>query len=209
MKRLFDIIVSFLGLILLFPLFLIISVLIKFTSEGPIFYISERIGIHKKPFNLIKFRSMVPNSDTKGSLNVGLNDFRVTKFGKFLRSSKIDEIPQLINVFLGQMSLVGPRPDLKAFTDLYNKEEIMILSIKPGITDWASLLNVDQYKNFPDDENLDQYFIENIRPNKVKLQIYYLKNKNFFLDLEILIWTFLIVFLKVKFLPNKITRLLK
>jgi lipopolysaccharide/colanic/teichoic acid biosynthesis glycosyltransferase len=152
---------------------------------------------------------MVPNSDTKGSLNVGLNDFRVTKFGKFLRSSKIDEIPQLINVFLGQMSLVGPRPDLKAFTDLYNKEEIMILSIKPGITDWASLLNVDQYKNFPDDENLDQYFIENIRPNKVKLQIYYLKNKNFFLDLEILIWTFLIVFLKVKFLPNKITRLLK
>lgn len=208
MKRLFDLFVSILGLIILSPFIIFISIIIILSSKGPIFYISNRIGKNEILFKLIKFRTMLPNSDKKGSLNVRLNDTRVTRIGKVLRATKLDEIPQLFNVLIGHMSLVGPRPDVKAYTDLYSKEEKKILSLKPGMTDWASLVNAFQYKEFNKVDDPDTYFLEKIRPNKVKLQLYYLTNNNFILDIEILIWTFLIVFLRVKKLPRKITKLL-
>jgi len=208
MKRPFDILVSFLGILILSPILLLISFIIKLSSKGPIFYLSERVGKDEKTFKLIKFRTMKPNSEKNGSLNVGLNDTRVTKIGKFLRSSKIDEIPQLFNVFFGQMSLVGPRPDIKNFTNLYSKDEKKILSLKPGMTDWASLVNAFQYKEFNKVNDPDKYFLERIRPIKVKLQLYYLTHKNFLLDFEIIIWTFLIVIFRFKKLPKKITKLL-
>jgi lipopolysaccharide/colanic/teichoic acid biosynthesis glycosyltransferase len=208
MKRLFDILVSFFAILILSPVLILITILIQLTSNGPIFYFSERIGKAEKPFKLIKFRTMRPNSDKNGAFNVGLNDNRVTKIGKFLRASKLDEIPQLFNVILGQMSLVGPRPDIKNFTNLYSQDEKKILSLKPGITDWASLVNAFQYKEFNKVTDPDKYFLEKVRPTKVKLQLYYLQNNNFLLDLEILIWTFLILFLRFKKLPKKITILL-
>jgi len=208
MKRTFDIIISFLGLLILSPIIIFVSLIVKLTSNGPVFYLSDRVGKNEKTFKLVKFRSMKDNSEKKGSLNVGLNDPRVTKIGKFLRSSKIDEIPQLFNVLLGHMSLVGPRPDLRVFTNLYTIQERRILSIKPGMTDWASLVNAFQYKEFNSSHDPDNLFLEKIRPIKVKFQLYYLKNRNFFLDFEIIFWTFLIVVLRVKTLPRKISSLL-
>jgi lipopolysaccharide/colanic/teichoic acid biosynthesis glycosyltransferase len=208
MKRSFDFFLSFLGILILCPVLIIISIIIKFSSKGPVFYISERVGKGEKTFKLIKFRTMKPNSDRSGFLNVGLKDNRITKIGIFLRASKLDELPQLFNVFLGQMSLVGPRPDIKNFTNLYSKDEKKILSLKPGITDWASLVNAFQYKEFNKVNDPDKYFLEKVRPTKIKLQYYYLLNNNFFLDLEILIWTFLILILRFRKLPKKITTLL-
>jgi lipopolysaccharide/colanic/teichoic acid biosynthesis glycosyltransferase len=209
MKRLIDIIVSSLGLLILSPFLIVIALIIKVDSKGPVFYLSERIGKKEKPFKLMKFRSMKPNSDKNGFINVSLKDNRVTKFGKFLRSSKIDEIPQLINVLIGDMSLVGPRPDIKTFTNLYTQVERKILSLKPGITDWASLVNAFQFKEFNSSNDPDKLFIEKIRPIKVKLQLYYLEHNSFFLDLEILIWTFFILILRVKKRPIKILKLIK
>jgi lipopolysaccharide/colanic/teichoic acid biosynthesis glycosyltransferase len=209
MKRLFDIIISSIGLLILSPLLIFIAIIIKVDSKGPVFYLSERIGKMEKPFKLIKFRSMKPNSDKNGSFNVSLKDDRVTNFGKFLRTSKIDEIPQLINVFAGEMSLVGPRPDIKAFTNLYSQKERKILSLKPGITDWASLVNAFQYKEFNKSIDPDKLFMEKIRPIKVKLQLYYLNHSSFLLDLEIIIWTFLILIFRVKKLPSKISTIIQ
>jgi lipopolysaccharide/colanic/teichoic acid biosynthesis glycosyltransferase len=208
MKRLFDIFVSLVVLIVLFPLVVLIAIIIKIDSKGSFLYFSERIGKDEKPFKLIKFRSMKPNSEKNGPLNVSLNDLRVTKFGKFLRSSKIDEIPQLINVLFGDMSLVGPRPDIRIFTTLYSKDEKKILSIKPGMTDWASIVNAFQYKEFKNCTDPDSFFIERIRPVKVKLQLYYLKHNNLFFDIEILFWTFIVVILRFRTIPKKIKDLL-
>lgn len=208
MKRTFDLIVSFFALLLFSPLFVLISVVILLTSNGPIFYFSKRVGQNSKVFKLIKFRSMLVNSDNKGSLNVSLNDSRITSFGKFLRFSKLDELPQLINVLIGQMSLVGPRPDIKFYTNMLNETEKKILNLKPGITDWASLVNAFQYREFKNSNDPDKFFLENIRPIKIKLQLYYLLNQSFLHDLEILFWTFIIIFLRVNKVPKKISNLI-
>ncbi len=208
MKRMFDIILSIILILIFSPLFLVISFFIKLSSKGPIFYISERIGKDGKIFKLLKFRSMKPNSDKSGSFNVAINDSRVTKIGKILRSTKLDEIPQLFNVLCGEMSFVGPRPDIKFYTEMYTKEENKILSLKPGITDWASLVLAFQYKYFSKATDPDSFFLENIRPQKIKLQLYYLSNHSFIVDLEILFWTFLILVLNIKKLPKKINNLL-
>lgn len=209
MKRFFDFFISLVLLITFSPIFLLVSIIIKITSKGPIFYRGYRVGKNKRLFRIFKFRSMIPASENNGKINVSLNDSRVTKFGKFLRVSKLDELPQLINVFIGNMSLVGPRPDLKAFTNLYSNEEEKILSLRPGITDWASLVNINQYRDFTLSEDPDKLFLEKIRPIKVKLQLYYYENHTFLDDLEILFWTLLKVIFKVPHLPEKITNIYK
>ena len=147
MKRLFDIVVSGIGLILLSWLFLIIAICIVIDSRGGVFFRGPRVGQHGKTFRIFKFRSMKPDSEGKGKWNVGDDDDRITVIGHFLRKSKLDEIPQLINVFLGDMSFVGPRPELQVYVDMYTDEEKPILDLKPGITDYASMANFDQFEN--------------------------------------------------------------
>jgi lipopolysaccharide/colanic/teichoic acid biosynthesis glycosyltransferase len=209
MKRLFDFLISLVLLIILSPLLLLIAVLVKFTSKGPIFFRGERVGKNNRLFKIFKFRSMIPDSEKNGKMNVSLNDSRVTNFGKFLRVTKLDELPQIINVLIGDMSLVGPRPDIKSFTNLYSSEEKIVLTLRPGITDWASLVNINQYKEFTQSEDPDKFFLDKIRPIKVKLQLYYYYNRTFLNDLEILFLTAIKVIFRFKYLPRKITKILK
>lgn len=208
MKRLLEFTVSLILIILLSPVILIISILVKVTSRGPVFFRGLRVGKNGKEFKIFKFRSMIPNAEKLGKLNVSINDSRVTKFGKFLRATKLDELPQLFNVMFGQMSLVGPRPDVRSFTDLYLDSEKKILTLKPGITDWASLVNINQFKYFSKVNDPDKIFLEHIRPIKVKLQLYYFEHHSFCVDIEILLWTFFKVIFKSPLLPKKINTFL-
>lgn len=203
-KRFFDILFSIVGLLLFSPIFLLFTILIPVTSKGGPFYISKRIGKNKKEIRLIKFRSMRVNSDKQGSLSVGDNDTRITKVGHFLRKSHIDEIPQFINVLFGQMSLVGPRPDLKYYTDMISENENRIFSVRPGMTDWASITNFQQYDAFSKAISPDDFYLKNIRPLKIRLQLYYIDNNNIFSDLQCLLWTFWKVLSRTKKLPHKI-----
>ncbi len=209
MKRFFDLIISFFGLILFLPLIIFLSFLIKLSSPGPVFYRGTRIGQYGKSFKIWKFRTMIHNSESKGAYNVSLKDTRLTKAGSFLRKTKLDEIPQLINVLIGNMSFVGPRPDIKKYTDLYISDEKLILNLKPGITDWASLVNINQYLKFNNSDNPDKVFIEKIRPIKVKLQLYYLKYHSFSDDIQILFLTLLKLIFGISYLPPKINSIIR
>lgn len=209
MKRLFDLLMSSIGLIILFPIFIIVSLLILSTSKGGIFFRGERVGKNGKIFRIIKFRSMKKDSEGKGKWNVGNNDPRVTKIGVFLRKSKLDELPQLINVFKGDMSLVGPRPELKFYVDKYRDAELPILDLRPGITDWASMVNIAQFEVFTNSDDPDKAYEEKIRPIKLKLQLHYRYNRSFLGDLEILIWTVFKVLTKSKKIPKKIKALIE
>lgn len=140
MKRLFDIVASFVGLVVLSPIMLILSLLIVIDSKGGVFFRGERVGQYGKTFRIFKFRSMIPDCEGKGKWNVGDKDSRITHMGHFLRKSKLDELPQLINVLKGDMSFVGYRPELRYYIDMYTEKEMPILDLKPGITDWASIL---------------------------------------------------------------------
>jgi len=194
-KRIFDVIISLIGLILLLPLFFIIALLIKLDSEGPVFYRGERVGRFGKPFRIFKFRTMVKNAEKLGGPSTSADDPRLTKFGKFLKKYQLDELPQLINVIKGEMSLVGPRPEVKMYVDMMsNEKRKTILSIKPGMTDLASLWNFhesDVLKGSPDPEKTYQ---EEIRPKKIQLQLEYVKNRSFWLDLKIILKTILKIF---------------
>jgi len=194
-KRIFDVIISLIGLILLLPLFFIIALLIKLDSEGPVFYRGERVGRFGKKFRIFKFRTMVKNAEKLGGPSTSADDPRLTKFGKFLKKYQLDELPQLINVIKGEMSLVGPRPEVKMYVDMMsNEKRKTILSIKPGMTDLASLWNFhesDVLKGSPDPEKTYQ---EEIRPKKIQLQLEYVKNRSFWLDLKIILKTILKIF---------------
>jgi len=194
-KRLFDIIFSFLGLITLSPLLLIIAFLVKLSSPGPVFYRGERIGKNGKPFKIFKFRTMVVGAEEKGGPSTPIDDPRLTKIGKFLKRFQFDELPQFINVLKGEMSLVGPRPEVPFYVDMMAEEEKkIILSVRPGITDLASLWNFREgeiLKGSPDPEKTYQ---EKIRPEKIRLQIEYVKNRSFLLDLKIILKTILKIF---------------
>jgi len=188
-KNLFDFFCSLIGVIVLSPILLIISLSIKLSSSGPIFYHSLRIGKNKKPFKVYKFRTLVVNADKIGGPSTSDDDPRLTKIGKFLRKYKLDELPQLFNVIKGEMSLVGPRPEVPEYAKLYKDKEQIIFSVKPGITDLASLWNSDEgaiLKGSPDPEKT---YLEKIRPEKVRLQIKYIKEKSFFGDLKIIFKT--------------------
>jgi len=190
MKRFFDIFVSILGLIILSPLFIAVSVAIKLEDKGPVFYRANRVGLNKNMFRMFKFRTMVVNADKSGPSSASISDPRITRIGKFLRKNKMDEMPQLINVLTGEMSLVGPRPEEKKFTDLFSEAESVILTVKPGITDWASIWNSDEAFLLEGSADPDKTYMEAIRPTKIQLQIYYVNNCSFFIDLKILFLTF-------------------
>ncbi len=175
MIRIFDLMLSFLGIILLSPFLILISILIKCTSKGPLFYKQTRVGIMNSNFEVWKFRTMKVDSDKTGLLTIGGRDARVTWVGYYLRKFKLDELPQLFNVFLGEMSLVGPRPEVRKYVDLYTKEQQKVLNIKPGITDWASIKYRDE--NIILEKSLDPEFdyINKIMPDKITYNLIYIE----------------------------------
>ncbi len=204
LKRGFDFIVSLIGIVILSPVFLVLSIKITRDSPGGVFFRGERVGQYGKPFRIYKFRSMIPDCEGKGKWNVGDDDDRITKVGHFLRKSKLDELPQLINVLKGEMSLVGPRPELQVYVDMYTEEEKPILDSKPGITDWASITNFQQFKEFTTAEDPDQFYLKYVRPLKLKLQLYYRYHNSFASDLQCIFWTIYKVISHSQKLPEKI-----
>ncbi len=195
-KRILDIIVSFLGLLITLPFLLLIAFLIKIDSKGPVFFRGTRIGKGGEPFKIFKFRTMVENAEKMGGPSTASDDPRLTKIGNFLKKYQLDELPQLINVLKGEMSLVGPRPEVKLYVDMISGEEKkIILSVLPGMTDLASLFNFHEgevLKGSPDPEKTYQ---EKIRPTKLRLQMEYVKNRSFWLDLKIILKTILKLFI--------------
>ncbi len=179
MIRFFDILLSGIGLIVLSPIFFILSIWIKLDSEGPVFYKQNRVGTDHVDFLLFKFRSMVTDADKTGLLiTVGGRDPRVTKSGYFIRKYKLDELPQLINVFWGEMSLVGPRPEVRKYVELYNHEQQKVLTVKPGITDYASIEYIDENKILGESEDPEKTYIEIILPEKIRHNMKYINNKS-------------------------------
>ncbi len=178
MIRFFDILFSLLGLIILFPVFLLIAIAIKFESKGPIFYLQERVGKDSKVFKLYKFRSMYVNSDRLGLITIGSNDNRITRTGRFIRKFKLDELPQLINVLIGSMSIVGPRPEVLKYVNLYTENQTKVLSIKPGITDFASIYFKDENDILSTQNDPENYYIKRLIPQKIRLNKIYINNYN-------------------------------
>lgn len=176
MIRLFDIFFSALGLIILFPFFIVFYLLIRIESKGGAFYIQERIGKNGKPFGLYKFRSMRIGSDAEGLLTVGERDNRITRIGYVLRKTKIDELPQLMNVLKGDMSLVGPRPEVRKYTDMYTEEQRKVLCVRPGITDYASIEYVNENELLSKADDPERMYIEKVMPDKIKLNMKYLEH---------------------------------
>lgn len=207
MKRLFDILASAFGLLVLSPVMLILALLIVMDSKGGVFFRGVRVGQHGKDFRIFKFRSMKPDCEGKGKWNVGDNDDRITKMGHFLRKSKLDELPQLINVLTGDMSFVGPRPELRYYIDMYTEREMPILDQKPGITDWASMANIAQFKGFTEAADSDEYYLKVVRPLKLELQLYYRYNHSFFGDIKCILWTVYKVITKSDKLPNDVQKI--
>ena len=185
MKRIFDILVSLIILVIFLPFGIIISLAILFSSKGGVFYVQERIGKHRKPFGLYKFRTMKPDADKAGRLTVG-KDNRITKVGSFLRKYKLDEFPQFLNVLFGQMSVVGPRPEVKEYVDLYSEEQLEILNVKPGITDLASLEYFEENAILGKAKYPQKAYIEEIMPAKIKLNKQYLENPTISNDIKIM-----------------------
>lgn len=190
MIRFFDIIFSIIGLIILSPLFIVLYILIRIESKGGGFYSQERIGKNGKPFKLYKFRSMRIGSDKKGLITIGEKDNRITKTGFILRKYKLDELPQLWNVFIGDMSLVGPRPEVKKYTDLYTEEQKQVLQVRPGITDWASIKYVDENKILGESKDPDEAYVNLIMPNKIKLNMVYIQHQTLGEYFKIIFTTF-------------------
>lgn len=190
MKRFTDILIS-LGILLVFlPFWLIIALLISIESPGGPFYLQERIGKNAIPFKIFKFRSMRMGSDKKGLITVGAADPRITSSGRFLRKYKIDEFPQLMNVLLGEMSLVGPRPEVAKYVKLYNKEQQAILKVRPGITDWASLAYFEENELLANSDNPNKTYIEQVMPAKLALNMRFINDPGFSSYCKILMATF-------------------
>lgn len=190
MKRLFDIICSLVILTIFLPIGFVISIIIATTSRGGVFYTQERIGKLGVPFRLLKFRSMAVNSDQKGNLTVGMRDSRITPIGYFIRKYKLDEFPQFINVLKGDMSIVGPRPEVREFVELYSEEQRQILNVKPGITDLASLEYFEENALLAKSNNPRQTYIDEVMPAKIELNKMYLSNPTLANDIKIMWKTF-------------------
>ncbi|MBL7843332.1 MAG: sugar transferase [Cyclobacteriaceae bacterium] len=196
LKRLFDFVASSIGLLILFPFFILIALLVKVDSTGPVFYLQERVGKDKILFKLFKFRTMRVGSDKAAAITIGARDSRITRVGFWLRKFKVDELPQLINVWKGEMSLVGPRPELKKFVDLYTPAQLKVISVKPGITDFASI----QFRN--ENELLEgkpdpiDFYIREIMPVKLELNLKYIERQSFWLDIKIILQTIYSIFRK-------------
>ena len=173
MKRIFDIVASGIGLILLSPLFVILAIWIKCDSIGPVFYKQVRVGRNNMDFQLFKFRSMRVGSDKKGLITVGGHDPRITRSGYYIRKYKLDEFPQLINVFKGDMSLVGPRPEVRKYVDMYTEEQMHVLDVRPGITDLASIRYRNENELLERVNDPDKYYVEVIMPDKLRINLEY------------------------------------
>lgn len=193
MKRLFDIVASGCGLLVLSPLFIVLAIWIKLDSKGPVFYKQSRVGQYNKDFMLYKFRSMRVGSDKKGLITVGNRDPRITKSGYFIRKYKLDEFPQLINVLAGDMSLVGPRPEVRKYVDLYTEEQLHVLDVKPGITDLASIRYRNENEILEKVENPDEYYMNVVMQDKLKINLEYVNNHSFWYDISLIFNTFWVI----------------
>ena len=178
MIRFFDFILSLVGLVVLAPILIVLAIWIKIDSKGPVFYKQVRVGQNGIDFGLFKFRSMVVDADKKGLITVGGRDPRITRSGYFIRKYKLDELPQLINVLVGDMSLVGPRPEVRKYVELYTDEQQKVLSAKPGITDYASIEYMDENEILGKSSDPEKTYIEEIMPEKIKYNMKYIQNKN-------------------------------
>lgn len=193
MKRLFDIIASGCGLLLLSPILLLLAVWVKLDSEGPVFYKQVRVGKGNKDFYLFKFRSMRIGSDKKGLITVGGHDPRVTRSGYYIRKYKLDELPQLINVFKGDMSLVGPRPEVRHYVNYWTPEQMHVLDVRPGITDPASIKFRNENELLEKAEDPEKYYIEVIMQEKIKLYLEYVDHASFWYDIKLIFQTFWVI----------------
>ncbi len=191
MKRAFDIVASLIILLVFLPIGLVIGVWISLESEGGVFYRQERVGRHGVPFKLLKFRTMRRNADKAGRLTVGMRDARITRSGYFLRKYKLDEFPQFVNVLKGDMSVVGPRPEVREYVDRYTESQREILNVKPGITDLASLEYFRENELLGQSSDPQKTYIEEIMPAKIELNKKYLANPTVVHDLKIMWRTFL------------------
>lgn len=189
LKRLFDVLMAIIGLIILLPLFVLIAIIIMIDSSGGVFYNQKRVGLYQSNFNLVKFRTMQTGADCGSLLTVGNHDQRITKIGYWLRKYKLDELPQLWNILKGEMSFVGPRPEVGKYVALYTKKQKQILNVKPGLTDWASLKYIDENQLLADKDNPEEYYIQEIIPNKINENFKYLNHHNLWVDLKIIFLT--------------------
>ena len=189
LKRVFDLTSCLVAFPFLLLPFAITAIAIRLDSSGPVFYRGWRTGLGGKPFRIFKFRTMVVDAEKIGGPSTALNDLRLTSVGKFLRKYKLDEFPQLVNILIGDMSFVGPRPQVEKYTKLYSGDEMLILAIKPGLTDYASIhfINLDAILG---DENVDEKYLREIEPEKNRLRIKYAKENSFRIDMKILAMTF-------------------
>ncbi|MBU0486527.1 MAG: sugar transferase [Bacteroidetes bacterium] len=194
-KRLFDIFFSFVGLAILLPVFVVFSLMIVFDSRGGIFFRQIRVGKNEKDFRLWKFRTMYGGSEIKGLLTVGAKDSRITRTGYFLRRYKLDELPQLINVFCGTMSFVGPRPEVRKYTDQYDPEQKRVLLIKPGITDFASLEYANENEILGKTDDPEKTYTQEIMPAKLALNLKYINEMSLTTDVKIILRTIRRIFL--------------
>ncbi len=193
MKRLFDIIASGLGLLLLSPLLIIVGIWIKIDSPGPIFYRQVRVGRYNRDFRIFKFRSMRVGSDKGSLVTIGGRDPRVTRSGYLIRKFKIDELPQLINVFVGDMSLVGPRPEVRHYVNYWTEEQMHVLDVRPGITDPASIKFRNENELLEQAEDPEKYYIECIMQEKIKLYLEYVNKHGFWYDMKLIFQTFWVI----------------
>jgi lipopolysaccharide/colanic/teichoic acid biosynthesis glycosyltransferase len=190
MKRLFDIFFSLIGLLILLIPFIVISIIIVLDSKGGVFYKQTRVGKDGKDFKLFKFRSMRTDADKAGLLTVGGRDNRITKAGYFIRKYKIDELPQLLNVLFGDMSLVGPRPEVRKYVDMYRAEQLKVLTVKPGITDYASIEYSNENEILGKASDPEAVYINEIMPAKLKLNLKYIEEQGLLTDFKIIFKTF-------------------
>lgn len=194
MKRFFDIVASGCGLLVLSPVFLVVAIWIKLDSRGPVFYRQVRVGFKNRDFKIFKFRSMRIGADKGSLVTIGGRDPRVTRSGYFIRKYKLDELPQLINVFVGDMSLVGPRPEVRHYVDYWTPEQMRVLDVRPGITDPASIKFRNENELMGRAENPEEYYIHVIMQEKIKLYLEYVENASFLYDLKLIFKTFKVIF---------------
>ena len=190
MKRIFDIVASGFGLLVMSPVFLILAIWIKLDSKGPVFYRQVRVGRKNRDFRIFKFRSMRVGADKMGLISVGGHDPRVTRSGYFIRKYKLDEFPQLINVFIGDMSLVGPRPEVRKYVDLYTSEQMQVLDVRPGVTSLASIRYRNENELLEKVEDSDQYYINVVMQDKLAIDLEYIRNVSFGYDIRLVFQTF-------------------
>lgn len=189
MKRLFDVVCSFFGLLVLSPLFVFLSLWVGLGSKGGVFYKQKRVGRFNKDFTLYKFRSMRVGADKKGLLTIGGKDSRVTKAGFFIRKYKLDELPQLLNVLKGDMSFVGPRPEVRKYVDMYTERQLKVLDVRPGITDLASIKYRNENDLLATADNPEQYYIDFVMQDKLALNLQYIETRSFFGDIKLIFRT--------------------